>query len=257
MSPSASADFRLEGRCFLVAGGTRGIGRAISLQFARAGARVLANYVRGQATADSLRAEAEQQGLAIELLRADLTNPKALDTLVEEVARQAPQLDGLIFCAATGVHRPFAELTLRHLDWTFALNFRAFFDLTQRLLPNFAPGASIVAMSSQGSTRALPAYALVGSSKGALEALVRHMAVEFGPRGIRVNALAPGAVATEAWTAMPDAEQRLAQAAAKSPLGRLATVEDAAWAAQFLCSPAARAITGQTIVVDSGAGLPL
>lgn len=251
-----SASFSLEGKSVLVTGGTRGIGRAVSLGFARAGATVLANYVRGQNAAETLLAQGREENLRITVCRADLTAARGLDELEAAVAR-AGDLHGLVHCAATGVHKPFDELTLRHYDWTFALNVRAFFDLVKRLLPRFAAASAVVAVSSQGALRAVPAYSVVGASKGALEAFARHLAVELAPRGIRVNILAPGAVATEAWDAMPEASHRLADLARRTPLGRLVTPEEVAQAAQFLCSDAARAVVGQTLVVDGGAGIPV
>jgi enoyl-[acyl-carrier protein] reductase III len=180
-----------------------------------------------------------------------------LDCVVEAVARLSGGLHCLVHCAATGVHKPFDELTLRHYDWTFALNVRAFFDLVKRLLPQFAAHASIVAVSSQGAIRAIPAYSVVGASKGALEALARHMAVELAPRGIRVNILAPGAVVTDSWGAMPDGQHRLEELAKRTPIGRLVTPEEVALAAQFLCSDAARTVIGHTLVIDGGAGIPV
>ena len=213
--------------------------------------------MRGQKSADALLDQARQEGLAVSLCRADLTLEKGLDTVGETVASLPGGFHGFIHCAATGVHKAFDELTLRHYDWTFALNVRAFFDLVQRLLPRFAPHASIVAVSSQGASRVVPSYSVVGASKGALEALARHLAVELAPRGIRVNIVAPGAVATESWGSMPDAEARLAELAKRTPLGRLVTPDEIAAAVQFLCSDAAQAVIGQTLVIDGGAGLPI
>ena len=242
--------FTLKGRKVLVTGGTRGVGRAISLQFARAGASVIANFVRDIKAADQFKSEVEAGGYSIELCRADLTTEKGMERLVEAAGER---LSGVVHCAATGVHRPFQELTLRHFDWTYALNVRAFFDLVQRLLPRFETGSSIVGVSSDGAVRAIPYYTLVGSSKGALESMVRHLAVELAPRGIRVNCIAPGTVLTDAWDVLPDREQRLAEAIRRSPTGRLVTLEEVAAAAQFLCSAAASGISGQTLVVDGGA----
>lgn len=244
----------LSGR-ILVTGGTRGIGRAISLRFARAGASVTANYLRNQEAADELKATAEREGLPIDLCRADLTSPQGLEQIERSVHDADGVLSGLVHCAATGVHRTFPELTARHFDWTMSLNVRAFFELMKTLLNSFSERSSVVAMSSMGSQRALPYYSVVGASKGALEALARHLAVELAPRGIRVNILAPGTIATEVWKALPEAEDRIAAATQRSPNRRLVTAEEVAWAAQFLCSEASAGIIGQTLVVDGGAGI--
>lgn len=249
--------FSLQDKNVLVTGGTRGIGRAVSLHFARAGAAVVSNYVRGQKSADSLLDLAKEEQLSLRLCRADLTLDNGLRCLEECIAELDGGLHGLVHCAATGVHKSFDELTLRHYDWTFGLNVRSFFDLVNRLLPRFSVEASIVAISSQGASRVVPAYSIVGASKGALEALARHLAVELAPRGIRVNCIAPGAVATEAWASMPDAQVRLAELAKRTPLGRLVTPEEVAQAAHFLCSDAARSIIGHTLTVDGGACLPV
>ena len=245
--------FSLKGKRVVVTGGTRGVGRAISLQFARAGAQVLANYVRDTKAAEELHAVAAKEGLSLETVRGDLTNEKGTHRLVEATMERFPALTTFVHCAATGVHRPFAELTLRHFDWTYSLNVRAFFELCHRLLDRFEKGSSIVGVSSDGAVRAVPYYTLVGSSKGALESLVRHMAAELAPRRIRVNAISPGTVLTDAWNVLPDREQRLAEATRRSPTGRLVSLEEVATAAQFLCSDAAEGVNGHTLVVDGGA----
>ena len=244
--------FQLIGQSYLVTGGTRGIGHAISLQLARAGASVLANYVRDEQSADALKAQAEKEGLSLTPCRADITNPAGLKRLFESMDSWESELDGFIHCAATGVHKPVEEVTARHFDWTMNLNVKAFLELVRQLLPRIHKGGSIVALSSEGAVRALPQYMLVGASKGALEAMVRHLAAELGPRGIRVNALSPGSVPSDAWKVLPDAEKRLAEAAQRTPLGRLVTFEEVACSAQFLCSRAASGITGHTLVVDGG-----
>ena len=247
--------FTLAGQRALVTGGTRGIGRAISIRFAAAGASVIANYVRDQESAQTLKQQADASGYRLEVCRADVTSPKGVDTLPEAVDAGGSGVSIFVHCAATGVHRPLGEFTLRHFDWTYALNARAFLDLTQRLIPRMASPGSILTISSEGAARALPQYALVGSSKGALESMARHFAVELAPRGVRVNTLSAGAVLTDAWKALPDAERRLSEAASRSPLGRLTSVEEIAAAAQFLCSPAACGIVGQTLTVDGGIGI--
>ena len=247
--------FSLRNRSFLITGGTRGIGQAISLRFARAGAKVVANYLRNDEAAAHAKAVAEEEGLDIVLCRADLTTERGLEQISTCLDEQGPQLSGLVHCAATGIHRRLEDLTERHFDWTFNLNVRVFFKLIKMLLPRFQNGSSVVAVSSWGASRALSHYSLVGSSKGALEALARHVAAELAPRGIRVNILTAGTVLTDVWKALPDSEARIAEALRRTPAGRLTTAEEIACGAQFLCSDAAAGIVGHTLVIDGGAGI--
>lgn len=239
----------------LVTGGTRGIGRAVALALARTGARVVANYARNEGAAQALAEAAAEEGLALSLLRADLSSPKGMEAVRAAVDALSPGPLSLVHCAATGVHRPLDQLTLRHWDFTQALNVRAFFELVQAVRPALGAGSAIVAVSSAGATRVVPAYAAIGSSKAALEALARHMAVEMAPAGIRVNIVSPGSVETEAWDAFPDKERRLAEARARTPGGRLVSCEQVARWVTFLLSPAAEGMVGQTLVIDGGAGL--
>ena len=162
------------------------------------------------------------------------------------------QLNGFVYCAATGVHRTVNELTTRHFDWVFSLNVRAFFDLVKILIPKFAKGTSIVVLSSMDAVRAVPAYTLIGASKGALESLSKHLAVELAPKGIRVNILSPGSVLTDTWDAMPDREKRISETIQRTPIERLVTLDEIALAAQYLCSDASTGIVGHTLVVNGG-----
>ena len=245
--------FSVSGKKALVVGGTRGIGRAIAWRLADAGALVVASYVRDDLAATQLTDQARDAGLTVEVVRADVTTTKGIELVIEKTTGTQDSLSILVFAAATGVHKSLEQLTTRHLDWTFALNVRAFFELVQRISPRMTPGSSIVAVSSEGAERAIPHYSLIGASKGALESLARHMAAELAPKGIRLNVLSPGTVLTDAWTVWPDADARLAEASRRSFLGRLTTAEEVAWAAQFLCSDAASGLVGHTLVVDGGA----
>ncbi len=248
---SPHTPFELHGT-FLVTGGTRGIGRAIAEQFARSGARVVANYLRNEKAALELQSACAREELPLTLCRADLTTPEGLTRVATEVRERGAPLSGIVHCAATGTHRPIDSLTGRHFDAIFALNARALFELVSRLLDQFDHQASILAISSMGATHAIPHYTAVGASKGALEALVRHLAVELAPRGIRANLLRPGAVETDAWKAIPDAAARLEVAARRSSIGRLVRPDELARCAQFLCSSAASGVNGQTLIVDGG-----
>jgi enoyl-[acyl-carrier protein] reductase III len=254
MSANGDDLFCLRNKTILVTGGTRGIGLAISLRFARSGATVIANYLRDEKSAQKLQTIATEEGLDITLCRADLTSDKGLEQLARSLEERS-QLSGLVHCAATGIHRPIDELTERHFDWTFNLNLRVFFKLVKLLMSRFSKGSSIVAVSSWGALRALPYYSLVGSSKGGLEALARHLAVELAPRGIRVNILTAGAVLTDVWKALPNGEARIAETISRTPAGRLVTAEEVAYGAQYLCSDAASGIIGHTLVIDGGTGI--
>lgn len=245
--------FSLKNKLLLVTGGTRGIGRAVSLRFAQAGAHVIANYVRDDQAAEELGSIASERQLAIDVCRADLTSTKGLERLKTLIDTQEQPLSGCVHGAATGVHRTFDELTARQFDWVFALNVRAYFELIKMLIPRLAKGSAIVVLSSLGAVRAIPSYSLVGASKGALESFSRHLASELALKDIRVNILSPGSVETGAWDSMPDREKRIADTIHKTPLGRLVTPDEVALTAQFLCSDASSGIIGHTLVVDGGA----
>ena len=157
----------------------------------------------------------------------------------------------LVHNAATGVIRPALETEDKHWDWTLNANARALLGLARAAVPQMPHGSSIVGISSLGSQRVLENYTLVGTSKAALESLVRYLAVELAPRGIKVNAVSAGVVETGALEHFPNREEMLT-AGRRNPVGRLVTAEDVAGAVAFLCSPAADMIRGQTLVVDGG-----
>ena len=160
----------------------------------------------------------------------------------------------LVHNAATGIIRPALETEDRHWDWTLNANARALLALTRVVAPQMRPGASIVGISSLGSHRVLENYTLVGTSKAALEALIRYLAVELAPLGIRANAVSGGVVDTGALEHFPNREEML-RAGADNPVGRLVTPGDIAGAVTFLCSPEAEMIRGQTLIVDGGFSL--
>jgi enoyl-[acyl-carrier protein] reductase III len=241
-----------DGKSVLVTGGSRGIGKAIALRFAELGAaRVALSYLRNDRAAEETAEELRKVGAEPVLLRGNVGEPEKAKALVE----QAGALDVLVSNAATGVIKPLLELEEKHWDWTMNANARALLTLTRHAAPSMPPGSSIVGVSSLGSERVLDNYALVGTSKAALEALVRYLAVELAPQDIRVNAVSAGLVETGALDYFPNKEEMLEWYKKRTPAGRLVGPRDLADVVCFLCSPEAGMIRGHTLVVDGGYSL--
>ena len=238
------------GRSVLITGGSRGIGKAIALRFARDGAtRVAIGYMRTDAAAEETAAELRALGAEPVLVRGNVTS----DGVLKQVRELGP-LDVFVHNAATGVIRPALETEDKHWDWTLNANARSVLALSRVIVPAMPQGSSIVAISSLGSIRVLENYALVGTSKAALESLVRYHAVELGPAGIRVNAVSGGVVDTGALDHFPNREAML-EMGKQNAAGRIVTPADIAGAVAFLCSPDADMVRGQTLVVDGGFSL--
>ncbi|MBI3988107.1 MAG: enoyl-[acyl-carrier-protein] reductase FabL [candidate division NC10 bacterium] len=246
-----------EGRVALVTGGSRGIGRAIALKLAEAGANVLVNFYVNREAAEKTAAEIEAKGVRSHLLQADLRDPQQIKQMFEEVQRIFGGLDILINNAASGVFRPAQEITAKHWDWMMNINARAFLLAAQEAagLMRGRGGGKIVSISSIGSSRVFPFYAGLGASKAALEALTRYLAVELAPFGIAVNAVSGGLVETETWSHFPERDAILAAVRERTPAGRILKPEEIAHVVLFLCSPQADMIRGQVIVVDGGLSL--
>lgn len=249
--PKTTLDFT--GRRVLVTGGSRGIGRAIAIRLAEAGCDIAINYLRNKAPAAETVAAIEALGRKAFLFKGNVANIDSHDALFERLKNELGGLDILISNAASGVIRPAMDLTHRHWTWTMDINAGALLSLAQHAVGLMGEaGGSIVAVSSLGAVRAIPNYAAVGASKAALESLVRHLAVELAPRGVRVNAISAGVVDTDALKHFPNREHLLDESARRTPAGRLTEPKDVADAVLFLTSPLAAMMIGQTITVDGG-----
>ena len=245
----------LNGKTALVTGASRGIGRATALALAKAGAHVLVHYGRGAKEADAVVAEIRAAGGRAEAIAADLAAPDGANKLAEQTRRiVGDRLDIIVANAGVSKSATIEETTVADFDNLFAVNVRAPFFLVQQLLPIMAEGSSVILTSSLAARAVvgtIPAYA---ATKGAVDTLVKHFAAALGPRGIRVNAVAPGVVATDMSNfAKTDAGRDYVLGL--QTFKRLAAPDDIGDVVAFLASNEARWITGETVHVDGGSKL--
>src|SRR5437867_7611231 len=206
--------------------------------------------MRNDEAAAAAAEEVRKAGAEPVLVRGNV----ASERVIAELASHGPYVV-VVHNAATGVIEPALETEDRHWDWTLNANARALLSLARVCAPEMESGSSIVAVSSLGSQRVLENYVLVGTSKAALESVVRYLAVELGPRGIRVNAVSAGVVETEALEHFPNREEMLHTGRTRTPAGRLVEPDDVAGAVAYLCSTDAEMVRGHTLVVDGGYSL--
>ncbi|MGH8800865.1 MAG: enoyl-[acyl-carrier-protein] reductase FabL, partial [Casimicrobiaceae bacterium] len=237
----------LEGQVALVTGGARGIGRAIARKLAGAGADIAVNYYNSHDEAEALCAELRAQGRRAIAVQGSVGIPDSVDEMFETLRTQFDRLDIVISNAASGVLKPVMDMGLKHWRWCVETNALAVNLLAQRAVPMMTNGGRIIAISSLGAQRAMPGYGFIGASKAALEALVRALAQELGPRGIRVNTVSAGVVDTDALAYFPNREELLENFARRSPAGPVLTPDDVAGAVYLLCLPEAAMINGHTL----------
>lgn len=238
----------------LVTGGSRGIGKAIALEFASRGADIAFNYLRSHNAAVETQKEIEALGVRCLKLQAHLGDSEKVRELFAGVEQEFGRLDILVNNAASGVQRSASELEEKHWDWAMNINAKAPWLCAIAASKLMKDGGSVINITSQGSQRVLPYYLSVGASKAALEALTRYLAVELAPMGISVNAVSGGYVETGALDHFPNREEML-DSGEKTPVGRMVTAEDIAKVVAFLCTEDATMIRGQVLVVDGGVTL--
>jgi NAD(P)-dependent dehydrogenase (short-subunit alcohol dehydrogenase family) len=250
---------KLTGRTALVTGASRGIGRATALALARAGAYVIVHFARGETEALAVVEEIRTTGGKADVLAADLADADGAQVLAEKTrVLVGDRLDVLVAnAAATGpaTQRSIEEETIENFDRMVAINFRAPFFLVQQLSPLFGDGSSIVLTSSLVARTTLGVMPVYAATKAAVESLVRHFAVLLGDRGIRVNAVAPGVIATEATANYVAEEGGSSFVLSGQALKRIGQPDDVADVIAFLAGDSARWITGGTIQVGGGSKL--
>ena len=246
----------LNGRTALITGASRGIGRACALRLARLGANVAVNYLVSRKDAVAVVQEIQKLGRQAIAIRADVAKADDVSAMVEATVERFGSLHVIVSNAAAGGFHSAADLSLLNVETILRTNSLPVLSLTQAAAPYLSKEAffgKVIAISSHGSRWAVPSYAAIGASKAALESLVRHLALEFGPLGINFNCVLPGLIPTEAVKSMPDVEQMMQSAKARMMIpDRSLTDEDVAGVVAFLASPHSDLIQGQTIVVDGG-----
>lgn len=243
-------------KTLFITGGSRGIGRAIVLSQARPGLTIFLNFLRDEESAEQTKAEAEKKGARVILVQGNVGQIDEIPSLFEIIKKETPRLDILIHNAALGVFKPVHQLRAKDWDISMDVNAKAFVFLTQNALPLMkAEGGHILTISSLGAQHFTPNYGAIGISKAALENLVRYLAVELAAYKIRVNAVSGGLIDTESLKHFPEFERMKTEFLSKTPGGRIGKPEDIANIIDFLLSPKAGWLYGQTLIADGGYSL--
>jgi enoyl-[acyl-carrier protein] reductase III len=246
----------LEGRVAFVTGASRGIGRAAAWKLAARGATVAIGYRKERASAEEVAREAERLGGAGVPVALDVGDPDARDRAFDEIEARFGGLDLFVSNAAATAFKPLREIRPHHVDKTFAITVHGFLFGVQRAaaLMEKRGGGAVVAVSGYDCVRTLPRHGVLGAAKAAMEMLARQFAFELGPAGIRVNCVNFVYADTDStrFYAGPEHDAMRRDVEALTPLRGLATADDVADAIAYLCSPAARFVSGQTLMVDGG-----
>ena len=237
----------LSGKTAIVTGASRGIGRAIARRLSAEGARVVINYTRSAAEAESLAAETE--GLAVQ---ADVADPLQVTHLFATAEAQYGPLDILVNNAGVAIFSPISAMSLEDFDRTFAINTRGTFLCVREAAPRLRDNGRIVSISTGATFTSGPNSGVYCCSKAALEQFTRALAKELGARGITANTVSPGFTDTDMLKQFP---HLVAVAEQMSPLGRMGQPEDVADVVAWLCTDQARWITGQNLQAGGGVSM--
>jgi glucose 1-dehydrogenase len=252
----------LKGKNVLITGGSSGIGQAIAVRFAEYGANVAINYLtqpgEAQETEDQVHAcvaKVQQEGVRDVLVGGDVSKEEDVVRMVGEAAEQLGGLDVLVNNAGIQISRPSEELASADFDKVIAVNLRGAFMCAREAIRNFLAEdkqGSIVNVSSVHQLIPKPSYLGYSVSKGGMQNLTRTLALEYAPRGIRVNGVGPGATVTPINRAWIDDPEKRRQVEEHIPMRRAGDADEMAGVTCFLASDDAAYITGQTVFVDGG-----
>jgi 3-oxoacyl-[acyl-carrier protein] reductase len=245
----------LSNKTALVTGASRGMGRAAALALGAAGARVVVHYGRNADEAKAVVDQIRAAGGRADAIAADLAAPDGAHVLAAQVRNLiGDRLDIIVANAGISKAATIEELTVKDFDNLFAVNVRSPYFLVQQLLPTLGNGSNIIFLSSLGAHTAVGALSAYAATKGAIDTLVRYFAAALGPRGIRVNAVAPGVIDTD-MSSFTKTEEGRTTVQGMQALKRIGQPDDVASVIAFLASDQARWITGDTINVDGGSKL--
>jgi NAD(P)-dependent dehydrogenase (short-subunit alcohol dehydrogenase family) len=243
---------KLKDKVVLITGGTSGIGFEAARLFRDEGAKVVV-VGTNPARLSSAAAELGNDVLAI---RADLRHPADIDAAIAETIAKFGRIDIVYANAGAATAAPFGEVTSEQIDEQFALNFKGLFFTVQKAAPYLSAGSSIVVTTSFLNEVGAPGLSILSATKAAVRSLVRSLGAELAPRGIRVNAVSPGPIATPFHGKLGLSAEQVEEAAsglqASVPLKRLGQASEVAKAALFLASDDASYVTGAELVVDGG-----
>ena len=246
--------FDMKDKVAVVTGSTRGIGRAIAEHLGKAGAKVVISSRKADAC-EKVAAELTGQGLDVMAVPCHIGDKDQLQNLVDKTLERWGRIDTLVCNAATNpVYGPLSEMTDEAYDKIMNTNVRSTFWLCNMVLPKMAEqgGGSVILLSSIAALRGNTVIGIYGVSKAAEAQLARNLAAEWGPKGIRVNAIAPGLIATDFAKALLEDPKRKEQAEQRTPLRRVGEPDDIAGVALFLASRASAYVTGHVLVADGG-----
>lgn len=241
----------------LITGGSTGIGRGIALRFAARGDDVLINYHSDDAAAAEAAELIGEAGGTAHVIKADLATLDGVRQMMEEVARKTDRLDQIVHCAAKAVGGELLEADPADVEESVAVNAMALLHVVRESLPLLQRGSTVFFITSRGGRLVVPNYGAMGIPKALGDQIIRYLAVELAPRGIRANIISPGALETPALRSVfPDSyKERIAAANAANPSGRGVEFEDVATVVEAMSGPEFGMVQGQYVAIDGGMSL--
>ncbi|MDF2683260.1 MAG: 3-ketoacyl-ACP reductase [Brevibacillus sp.] len=242
---------KLVGKVALVTGASRGIGQKIAVELAQHGAKVVVNYASNPGKAEEVVAGIKQNGGEAIAVRADVSKVAEVESLFQETLEAYGQIDIVVNNAGIMITKPIAAVTEEEFDKQFAINVKGTFFTCQQAAFHMSENGRIINFSTSVVGQMFPAYSVYAATKGAVEQITRQLAKELGPKGITINAVAPGPVNTELFSA-EKTEAEVKAIGSMNSFGRIGEPEDISQVVLFLASPESQWVTGQTLRVNGG-----